>query len=91
MMRKYAALFLLSFGSLVLFSFDKGPGKPLQKQGLRKIVIDPGHGGADLGAKGEYSYEKDIALAISLKLDSMLHDEMPDVETYLTRTHLFFG
>jgi N-acetylmuramoyl-L-alanine amidase len=56
-----------------------------QKQALRKIIIDPGHGGADLGAKGVYSYEKDIALSVSLKLDSMLRIEMPDVETYMTR------
>jgi len=85
MERKYAALFLLSFGWAVLSSFAADPGKPYQKQALRKIIIDPGHGGSDLGAHGQYSYEKDIALAISLKLDSMLHEQMPDVETYMTR------
>jgi N-acetylmuramoyl-L-alanine amidase len=85
MMRRYAALFLLSFVSIALFSFTDGPGKPYQKQALRKIIIDPGHGGSDLGASGRYSYEKDITLAISLKLDSMLRTEIPDVETYLTR------
>jgi N-acetylmuramoyl-L-alanine amidase len=85
MMRKYAALFLLSFGCCILVSFSADPVKKLQKQALKKIIIDPGHGGTDFGASGQFSHEKDIALAVSLKLDSMLRDEMPDVETYLTR------
>lgn len=85
MKRNYAALVLLSLVSLGLFSFNPDTKKPQQKQALRKIIIDPGHGGSDLGAKGKYSYEKDIALAVSLKLDSMLREEIPDVETYMTR------
>lgn len=84
--RNYAALCLLSFASVLLFSFTSaGPGQP-QKQPLRKIIIDPGHGGADIGAKGRYSTEKDIALSISLKLNDLLKREIPDVETYMTRT-----
>jgi N-acetylmuramoyl-L-alanine amidase len=79
--RKDAALFLLSFVCIILCV----PAFAQSKQVLRKIIIDPGHGGTDLGAKGVYSYEKDIALSISLKLDSMLKEEIPDVETYLTR------
>jgi N-acetylmuramoyl-L-alanine amidase len=86
MVRRSAALFLLSFISLLCFSFTTGPAKPYQKQALRKIIIDPGHGGSDLGAKGRYSTEKDIALSISLKLNELLKKEMPDVETFLTRT-----
>ena len=85
MMRKYAALILLSFLSTALYSFTDNPGKPQQKQALHKIIIDPGHAGTDFGASGVYSHEKDIAMSISLKLDSMLREEMPDVETYLTR------
>lgn len=82
---KNAALVLLSLVSLCLFSFNPDTKQPIQKQALKKIIIDPGHGGTDNGAKGRYSYEKDIALAISLKLDSMLREEIPDVETYMTR------
>ena len=88
MRRQSAALLLLSLVWLTLSSFtDKtGPGKPFQKQPLRKIIIDPGHGGGDFGASGQFSKEKDIALAISLKLDQMIKDEIPDVTTFLTRT-----
>ncbi len=85
MERKNAALVLLSLVSLCLVSFNPDTKKPIQKQALKKIIIDPGHGGTDRGASGRYSHESEIALAISLKLDSMLRDEMPDVETYMTR------
>lgn len=88
MRRQSAALILLSlvFISFSSFTPKPSPGKPFQKQPLRKIIIDPGHGGSDFGASGEFSHEKDIALAISLKLDQMIRTEIPDVETYLTRT-----
>ena len=39
----------------------------------RAIVIDPGHGGLDVGAKGKFgSLEKDIALAVSKKLKALI-------------------
>jgi N-acetylmuramoyl-L-alanine amidase len=39
------------------------------------VVIDPGHGGSDSGAKGlDGSYEKNVTLAISTKLASTLRD-----------------
>lgn len=79
-------LLSLVFIGLSSFTPKAGPGAPFQKQPLRKIIIDPGHGGSDFGASGEFSHEKDIALAISLKLDQMIRTEIPDVETYLTRT-----
>ena len=63
---------------------NSAPLKP--KQGLRKIVIDAGHGGQDYGAKGAFSYEKDISLAIALKLEAMVKEQMPDVEVFMTRT-----
>lgn len=66
----------------------------MQAQGSRKlktIIIDPGHGGKDVGARGEYentlgSFEKDITLAISLKLVAELKKQMPDVNIIPTRT-----
>lgn len=40
---------------------------------LRKVFLDPGHGGKDSGAVGYYgSYEKNIVLPIGLKLREML-------------------
>ena len=58
----------------------------IQKQSLRTIVIDAGHGGQDGGAKGAYSWEKDITLQIALKLQTTLQQAMPDVNVVMTRT-----
>ena len=30
---------------------------PIQKQALKRIIIDAGHGGSDIGARGRYSTE----------------------------------
>jgi N-acetylmuramoyl-L-alanine amidase len=51
---------------------------------VRRVVIDPGHGGHDTGAIGaQGTYEKDVALAISTKLGQRL-EEM-GLEVVLTR------
>ena len=53
--------------------------------GLRKIVLDPGHGGKDPGAIGANgAAEKDIVLSIAKKLAARLKNEM-GVEVVLTR------
>jgi len=53
---------------------------------LRTIVIDAGHGGKDFGAKGAYSFEKNVTLAVALKLQATLQQAMPDVKIVMTRT-----
>ena len=52
---------------------------------LRRVVIDPGHGGRDPGAVGRRSKEKDIVLAISLKLGAYINEHSPDVDVMYTR------
>ncbi|PIQ63439.1 MAG: N-acetylmuramoyl-L-alanine amidase [Bacteroidetes bacterium CG12_big_fil_rev_8_21_14_0_65_60_17] len=53
---------------------------------LDTIVIDPGHGGQDLGARGPHGErEKDIVLAVAKKLGAYLK-QLPDVEVVFTRT-----
>lgn len=53
---------------------------------ISKIVVDAGHGGKDFGAQGSMSYEKDITLAVSLKIGKIFADSMKDVEVIYTRT-----
>src|SRR5690606_9717558 len=53
---------------------------------ITKIVLDAGHGGHDVGAKGTFSYEKDLALGITLRLGKILRDSMKDVQVIYTRT-----
>lgn len=52
---------------------------------VNKVVIDPGHGGRAPGAVGRRAKEKDIALAISLKLGNYIRENMEDVEVIFTR------
>jgi len=87
--RKLIALVLCSLAVVLLTSFStKDAIQP--KSRLKKIVIDPGHGGYDSGAHGRYSNEKDIALAVSLKLEQLLREQMPDVELVVTRKSDFY-
>ena len=60
--------------------------KQLPQSGIRKIVLDPGHGGKDPGAIGGGGIaEKDIVLAVAKKLARKLKQDM-GVEVVLTRT-----
>jgi N-acetylmuramoyl-L-alanine amidase len=82
-------LFLTLTGcTLFLTSFKIGNDKiaPVQKQTVKTIVVDAGHGGEDGGARGKYSFEKDLALQIALKLEKTLQMAMPDVNIVMTRT-----
>ncbi|MBZ2174647.1 N-acetylmuramoyl-L-alanine amidase [Schnuerera sp. xch1] len=50
-----------------------------------KVVIDPGHGGKDVGATGTSSlYEKDFTLSLSKKVNEILEKE-EKIEVYMTR------
>jgi N-acetylmuramoyl-L-alanine amidase len=53
---------------------------------INKIVLDAGHGGKDYGAQGAISYEKDITLAVALKLGKLLSDSMHNMQVIYTRT-----
>jgi N-acetylmuramoyl-L-alanine amidase len=59
--------------------------RPSTYEGVRVVVIDPGHGGADPGALGVGGVrEKDVALRIALELAEVLRRES-DLEVHLTR------
>jgi N-acetylmuramoyl-L-alanine amidase len=69
----------------LLFSFSR----PVKQQVLKTIIIDAGHGimanGGRNGAKGTYSYEDDICLAVSKKLIAQLSKDFPEVKIVETR------
>ena len=52
---------------------------------LRKIIIDPGHGGYDPGCLGANSYEKDLALGIAKKVAAKMEAAYPGLEVIMTR------
>jgi N-acetylmuramoyl-L-alanine amidase len=53
---------------------------------ITKIVLDAGHGGHDVGARGQYSYEKDLALAVTLRVGKLIRDSLNGVNVLYTRT-----
>jgi N-acetylmuramoyl-L-alanine amidase len=53
---------------------------------LKTIIVDAGHGGKKTGAFGSYSVEKNVTLAIALKLQKAIEKEMNDVNVIMTRT-----
>ena len=52
--------------------------------GVSRIVIDPGHGGHDPGAKGKGVTEAELVLDVALRLEKLLQ-KLPGVEVILTR------
>jgi N-acetylmuramoyl-L-alanine amidase len=64
------------------------PTAPLQLEqtGLRTIVIDPGHGGTELGARGPSgTLEKDIALSVARQLRAAIESRL-GLRVLMTRT-----
>lgn len=64
------------------YAQDNGTSK------IRCVVIDPGHGGHDPGtiSSGAKYKEKDIVLAVSLKLGSLIKSKYPDIKVLYTRS-----
>lgn len=53
---------------------------------INRIVIDPGHGGFDTGAKGPHGLmEKDLCLDVALRLGQMIEENIPGAEVVYTR------
>lgn len=64
----------------------KVKSKPMQSLRDVIVVLDAGHGGKDPGARGpHHSREKDVVLAITLKLKQLI-DRQPGMRAVLTRS-----
>jgi N-acetylmuramoyl-L-alanine amidase len=53
---------------------------------ITKICLDAGHGGKDGGCHGAFSNEKDITLAVVLKVEQLIKDSLRNVSVVQTRT-----
>ncbi|MCF8335482.1 MAG: N-acetylmuramoyl-L-alanine amidase [Bacteroidales bacterium] len=60
-------------------------GQERQKNHLKTVVIDAGHGGKDPGACGNYKDEKDLVLSIALKVGKHIEENFPNVKVIYTR------
>jgi N-acetylmuramoyl-L-alanine amidase len=86
-MLKRTILFLIPvFISILLLSFAEKNVAPSPKATIKTLIIDPGHGGIDPGARGLFSNEADVSLAVSLKFGKALEKEFPEVKVIYTRT-----
>jgi N-acetylmuramoyl-L-alanine amidase len=88
MVKKYNFFSLLIILQLllvvILSSFHSIKQDPKRK--VRTIVIDPGHGGKDPGCNGVFCKEKEVSLAVALKLGKLIEEKMKDVKVIFTRT-----
>jgi N-acetylmuramoyl-L-alanine amidase len=71
---------------LCILTLSKSFAQPTKNPKIRTIIIDAGHGGTDVGARGAYSTEAQITLQLALRLDTLLRSEMPDTRIVMTRT-----
>ena len=62
-------------------------GNSLKAQGLKKVIIDAGHGGKDPGAIGASGVkEKNVVLSIAKLVGSYIQQNYPDVQVVYTRS-----
>jgi N-acetylmuramoyl-L-alanine amidase len=86
MITKRPILLLSIFFTAALATLMSLSSVAQQKATIRTIIVDAGHGGKATGAKGDYSYEKDICLDVALKLGKKLEQEFPEIKILYTRT-----
>ena len=79
---KYFALLIGVVGLFAAFTHFKKD----KSNSIKIIVIDPGHGGKDPGCSGASHKEKDISLAVALKLGKLIEENLKDVKVIFTRT-----
>lgn len=90
MIKRTFLFFLAAACCLTIFSFiDTPPAENKKQKVIRTIIVDAGHGimanGGHNGAKGAYSYEDDICLAISKELVKIFHTDLPEIKIIESR------
>lgn len=88
MTNKVLCLTIISAIALLISSPLHISGQNVSGQGLKTVVIDPGHGGKDPGAPGKSksTAEKNIVLNISKLFGDKIKAEYPDVKVVYTRS-----
>ncbi|MBN2347202.1 MAG: N-acetylmuramoyl-L-alanine amidase [Bacteroidales bacterium] len=76
---------LLIFCLIFIFLNNHAQNSTEEDFKVNVVVIDPGHGGKDSGALGKKSKEKDIVLAVALKLGKYIEEKFDDVKVIYTR------
>ncbi len=74
----------LVLGSL-LWSSGQGALAQSSRVGISTVVLDAGHGGKDPGTVYGQYHEKDITLAVALRLGALIEENYPEVKVVYTR------
>lgn len=85
---KYSKRLLKHFALLTVIAIFAGFSFLKHKKSITKvttIVIDAGHGGKDPGCSGLNNKEKDVTLAVALKLGMLIEQNLKDVKVIFTR------
>lgn len=80
---KWPTLFSVLVLTFLICSYK--PLNKLQGNKIRTVTIDAGHGGHDVGCTYGGAREKDVTLAIALKVGAKITELMPDVKVIYTR------
>ena len=86
MRQNLLVLGILAVICTLFVALKKHPSVAIAKTTLKTIIIDPGHGGFDPGAKGLITTEAEVALGVGLKLGKAIQKEFPDIKIVFTRT-----
>lgn len=78
-------LLLTGFALLSSFYIPRSHKALPKDRKVKVIVIDAGHGGKDPGCNGVNHKEKEVALAVALKLGKLIEEYMKDVKVIYTR------
>lgn len=87
-----SAISKITFIIVLLFVFAASSGssnsnsKEEEDKRIAVVVIDPGHGGKDLGASVGSIREKDIVLDLAKRLGQSINANYPDIKVIYTRT-----
>lgn len=91
MMKRTFFYLFAPFCCLAIFSFMRGDNTATKKKQtvIKTIIVDAGHGimenGGHNGAKGSYSYEDEICLAVSKVLVADINKEFPEIKVVESR------
>lgn len=90
MLKQTLIVLSLTVIGIGILSFTLNRKKSSAKQKIvRTIIVDAGHGimanGGHNGAKGAYSYEDEICLAVSKELVKMFKEQMPEIKIVESR------
>ncbi len=85
--RRGDALIVEHRGGDIIPDRDREKRRPVSKDRISFIVIDPGHGGKDPGAVGKGGLrEKDITLKVARFLEKKIRTRLTGVRVYMTRS-----